>query len=117
MAVALRCRYPGGYPGTLGGPVAMAEGVTQEVSEADARYLCETFPGYFDRMARSGHRGASVAGGLLSGPVRAILPAVRSGEFDGDLGQLLNAEQAGKGRATVLQAIEDRARKLAAGEG
>lgn len=117
MIVTLRCLYPGGYPGSLGGPARMAEGEVVEVSAADAAYLCATFPGYFDRMAVPGHRGAPVAGGLLSGSVRAILPAVRSGDYDGDLGQLLNAERAGKGRATVLQAIEDRARKLAAGEG
>lgn len=123
MAVALRCLYPGGYPGQQDGPRSMREHEIAEVSEADARYLCETFPGYFDRMARPATASsaapsrAPVAGGLLASPVRDILPAIRSGEHDGEIAALVAAENAGQARATVLAALDTRARMVAAGEG
>ena len=110
MAVALRCMFPGGYSGQCDGIRPIAEGAEVEVSEADARYLTSTFPGYFDRMARASQGSGSL--GLLASPVRDILPAIRSGEYDGDIAALVAAEQAGAGRATVLSALNARARQI-----
>lgn len=87
-----------------------------EVSADNAEYLLSTFPQYFHRMETPARGSASQGpdAGVLAAPVRDILPAIRSGEYDGEIAFLQRAEEAGKGRVTVLSALQDRARVLAA---
>ncbi len=102
---------------------AWFKGDERSVSESEAEYLLRKFPQAFsgDLQAPSQSRAMAAPaarGGndLLDGSVAQIKANLASGEYDGLLTSLLDAEEAGKTRRGAIKAIKDRMVVVAGGE-
>ena len=96
---------------------AWKAGETRSISDSEAAYLTSTFPAAFGVVGGSvgaPPRSAAIAAAsresddLLDGSVAEIKAGLASGEYDGELTELLEREQGGKTRRGAISAIESR---------
>ena len=97
---------------------AWKAGETRSISDGEAAYLTSTFPTAFavvggavsapPRFAAVAAPAARGGDDLLDGSVAEIKAGLASGEYDGELSELLEREQGGKTRRGAISAIESR---------
>lgn len=114
-----------GFPHTdtyarVGVGEAWTKGEERSVSESEAEYLLRKFPQAFsgDLQAPSQSRAMAAPaarGGndLLDGSVAQIKTGLASGEYDGELTELLEREEGGKTRQGAIRAIQSRMQLIA----
>ena len=109
-----------GFPHTdtyarVGVGEAWSKGEERSVSDSDAEYLLRKFPNAFSGNLPAPAQSAAIAGlsdrgedDLLDGSVAQIKAGLASGEYDGQLTELLEREEGGKTRQGAIRALKAR---------
>lgn len=99
---------------------AWRAGEERSVSDSEAEYLLRTFPDAFSGSVAAPAQSSAMAppaprGGaaILAGSVGAVKEALASGGHDGDLADLLTAEEGGRARRGVIRALRSRMNEIA----